>query len=189
MEPSSPDSPPGLLQRVARGEADAVRDCLARYSPLVWTLARKLLRERGAIEDVVQEVFIELWRSAARFDPRQGSEATFVAVVARRRIIDRLRSSARGPVLADVEQAELGRDDTGLAEVDLGDEARRAREVLARASAEERRAILLSVVQGCTHTEIAALTGLPLGTVKSHIRRGLEKVAQALGGGRGARVR
>jgi RNA polymerase sigma-70 factor (ECF subfamily) len=188
MDSSSPDSPT-LLQRVARGEADAVRDCLARYSPLVWTLAQKLLRERGALEDVVQEIFIELWRSAASFDPEKASEATFVAVVARRRIIDRLRSAARRPALSDVEQAELGRDDAGLAQVDLGDEARRAREALGRASAEERRAILLSVVQGCTHTEIAALTGLPLGTVKSHIRRGLEKVAQSLRGREGARVR
>jgi RNA polymerase sigma-70 factor (ECF subfamily) len=65
-----------LLPRVARGEADAVEACIARYSPLVWTLARRLSRDLTALEDLVQEIFIDIWKSAGRFDPGQASEAT-----------------------------------------------------------------------------------------------------------------
>lgn len=175
---------PPLLPRVARGEADAVEACIARYSPLVWTLARRLSRDMSSIEDLVQEIFIDIWKSAGRFDPGQASEATFIAVIARRRVIDRQRQIARTAVHESVDETSVSQHEAGYSEVDLGDEARRAQEVLAKLKPEQRRVILMSVVDGLTHQEISSRTNIPLGTVKSHIRRGIEQTAQTLRGER-----
>jgi RNA polymerase sigma factor (sigma-70 family) len=170
--------PDALLPRIARGEADAVNACLQRYSALVWSLARKFWTDVATIEDVVQEIFIELWRCADRYDPEKASEATFIATIARRRMIDRRRRSSRSPVQEDVMEQDLGERDEALDQVEVSDEARLARAALDQLRPEQRRVILMSVVDGLTHPEIASKTGLPLGTVKSHIRRGLDKAAQ-----------
>jgi RNA polymerase sigma-70 factor (ECF subfamily) len=169
-----------LLPRVARGEADAVDACLARYGPLVWSLARKLSRDVAGLEDLVQEIFIDIWKSAGRFDPAKAPEPAFVAVIARRRIVDRRRRAARAPEHEALEESSGSTEHAAFSQVDLEDEARRARRALSRLAPEQRRLILMSVVEGLTHQEIATATGLPLGTVKSHIRRGLDKAAQAL---------
>ena len=89
--------PPPLLHRVAAGEALAVRECLARYGGLVWSLARRYSPSPAEAEDAAQEIFLDLWRSAARFDPRQASETTYVALIARRRLVDRQRHRQRRP--------------------------------------------------------------------------------------------
>jgi len=157
-----------------------VQACIARYSALVWSLAKNLSRDAAALEDLVQEIFIDIWRSAEAFDPARGSEITFIAIIARRRVIDRQRQVSRAPKLEVVEATSASGDEPGYAEVDMGDEAQRAHAVLATLKPEQRRLILMSVVDGLTHHEIAATTGIPLGTVKSHIRRGLEQTAEVL---------
>lgn len=182
-EPSSQSD--AILVRVARGEADAVRDCLDRYGSLVWSVARKAWADVATIEDVVQEVFIDVWKSAGRFDPEKASEATFIATIARRRVIDRRRRAGRAPVQELIEESTASVEDAGLAQVDLGDEARLAREALSILKPDQRRVILMSVVEGLTHPEISSATGIPLGTVKSHIRRGLDQAAQTLRSARG----
>jgi len=169
-----------LLPRVARGEVDAFDACIERYSPLVWSLAKKFLRDAAGLEDLVQEIFIDIWRNAGRFDALKASESTWIAIIARRRVIDRLRREARESELALVETANVSSVDKGYSQVDAGDDARRAHELLAVLPPEQRRVILMSVVDGLTHQEIATHTGIPLGTVKIHIRRGLEQTAQAL---------
>ena len=166
---------------IQRGEADAVRRCLERYSPMVWSLARRAGIEATQIEDVVQEVFIDLWKSADRFDPERASEATFVATIARRRIIDRQRRAGARPTHEEVQEESVQLPDQNLDLVELSDEARIAREALERLEPAQRRVILLSIVDGLTHVQIAEKTGLPLGTVKSHIRRGLIETSRALG--------
>ncbi len=154
---------------------------MARYAPLVWTLARRLLHETALVEELVQEIFIELWRSAGRFDPEKGSETTFIATIARRRIIDRQRRAARAPEIGVLEEDSVAAErDPGQAAVDARDEAQRATQALAQLRPEQRRVILMSVVEGLTHQEISSATGMPLGTVKSHIRRGLDQAAQIL---------
>jgi RNA polymerase sigma-70 factor (ECF subfamily) len=173
-------TPQPLLPRVARGEADAFDACIQRYSPLIWTLAKKFLRDAAGLEDLVQEIFIDVWRSAARFDALKASESTWIAIIARRRVIDRLRRESRERELALVEAANVSSVDKGYSHIDTGDDAQRAHELLAVLPPEQRRVILMSVVDGLTHQEIATHTGIPLGTVKSHIRRGLEQTAQAL---------
>ena len=167
-----------LLPEVARGRPDAVEACLQRYSALVWSLARKFWSDVATIEDVVQEIFIELWRCADRYDPQKASEATFIATIARRRMIDRRRRTSRAPNQEDVMEQDIGMRDENLDQVEVSDEARLAREALDQLRPEQRKVILMSVVDGLTHPEIASKTGLPLGTVKSHIRRGLDKAAQ-----------
>lgn len=174
-----PHSEP-ILVRVARGDADGVRACLDRYGALVWSIAKKAGDDIAAIEDVVQEVFIDVWKSAERFDPEKGSETTFIATIARRRVIDRRRRAGRAPVQEVIEDSTASVDDAGFAQVDLGDEARHAREALSELKPDQRRVILMSVVEGLTHPEIASATGIPLGTIKSHIRRGLDQTAQKL---------
>jgi len=172
-----------LLARVAQGEAQAVSACVERYGALVWTVVRRVLREHALAEDVVQEVFIDLWRHAERFDPSLGSEATFVTTIARRRAIDRRRRLQRAPQVGlerPVEEIDVAAQEQPV-RLDLADEARPALEVLAGLPPDQRRAILLAVVEGWTHQQISEHTGVPLGTVKSHIRRGLEKVARRLG--------
>ncbi len=170
-----------LLPRIAAGEAWAVQALVDRYGRLIWSLARRQLGSQA--DDLVQEVFVELWRSAERFDPSRSSESTFVTMIARRRIIDlRRRASARpeevDELAAAPEQADLEPVDARL---EIEDEVRLARKALDRVSPDRRRVLELSLLEGLTHVEIAQTTEIPLGTVKSHLRRGLEEVRELLG--------
>ena len=85
----------GVLKRIAAGERAAVDECLKKYGGLVWSLARRMLRNQDDAEDAVQEIFVDVWKNAGRFDEAQASETTFIAMIARRRIIDRIRTSTR----------------------------------------------------------------------------------------------
>lgn len=180
MNPRSAEDS-SILVRVADGDPGAVKDVLNRYSALVWSLASGLSKDPHEVEDVVQDIFVDVWRSAKRYDPKVASEATFIATIARRRVIDRRRRAGRrlDPEPLEEELAP-GVDDPSLRQVELDDEAAQAREVVAQLTGDRRRVLELSVVTGLTHREIAADTGIPLGTVKSHIRRGLAEVTDRL---------
>jgi RNA polymerase sigma-70 factor (ECF subfamily) len=179
--PQPRDPSEHILQRIARGDAGAVEDCVQRYAPLVWSLAKRLTHDASTVEELVQEVFVDVWRSAGRFDPEISSEATFIATIVRRRIIDRQRRAARSPTVELPEDSVLAAEpEPGPAAVDARDEARLAVLALQQIKPEQRRLILMAVIEGLTHQEIASSTGLPLGTVKSHIRRGLDRTAQIL---------
>jgi len=180
-----------LLPRIAAGDQSAVPECISRYGTLIWSLARRRLASRQDAEDAVQDVFVDLWRSADRFDPLVAEEITFVAMIARRRVIDTLRRRTGLPqaavdaaAIADVpdpaDDASVGR------RLELGDEARLADEHLDQLKPEEQRLIRLSVYDDLSHAAIAEHTGLPLGTVKSHIRRGLDSLRLKLAGRRRA---
>ena len=175
-----------LLTRIAAGDQSAVPDCVARYGPLVWTLAQRRLKNVADAEDAVQEVFIDLWRSAERFDPGIAEEITFVAMIARRRLIDRVRKDARRPAAAPLDAAgSSAAVDPGAAvgdRIEVGEEARLAAEQFDRLPSDAQRVLRLSIFDGLSHGEIAAQTSLPLGTVKSHIRRGLDTLRQRLVG-------
>src|SRR5580700_12012752 len=93
-----------VLQRIASGDSAAVRDCIEQYGALVWSLARRLTRTPSDAEDATQEIFLDIWRSAGRFDAKQGSDRVFIAMIARRRLIDRLRKTTSEPPM-DTEEA------------------------------------------------------------------------------------
>lgn len=174
-----------VLPRIAAGDPAAVPDCITRYGGLVWSLARRFLGNSSDAEDAVQDVFIELWKNAARYDPLRSSESTYITMIARRRLIDRKRRAGRAPPPQSLpDEATAARE--GTTRIEIEDEAAKAAAVLNELREDERRVIQMAVYQGLTHEEIAAATGLPVGTVKTHIRRGLIRVRERLAaGGRG----
>ncbi|MEJ2601953.1 MAG: sigma-70 family RNA polymerase sigma factor [Gammaproteobacteria bacterium] len=102
---------PSLLERIGNGDQQAVALCVERYSGLVWSLARRFIAIEADAEDAVQEIFVEIWNTAGRFDPSKSAEATYISMIARRRLIDRLRKTSREPDrenLDDVEYALSG---------------------------------------------------------------------------------
>jgi RNA polymerase sigma-70 factor (ECF subfamily) len=171
------------LALVHTGDPRAIKDCIARYAPLVWSLARRLSPSASDAEDAVQEIFVDLWRSAARFDPAVASETAFVAMIARRRLIDRRRRRQRRPDTEPLSNAPTtaqanveGRD------AELCSEAALANRALSQLRPEQRTILVLAVYHGMSHDEIARSTGMPLGTVKAHVRRGLLRVRAILAG-------
>ncbi len=170
-----------LLERVAAGDSAAVDECLKQYGALVWSLVRRFSRHWADADDAVQEVFIELWRSADRFDPRRASEATFISVIARRRLIDRHRRRSREPESVPIDGEDVGTWEQPDGSPETREEAQRARDLMQQLRAEERQVLELAIDEGMTHSQIASKTNMPLGTVKTHARRGLERLRQLLG--------
>jgi RNA polymerase sigma-70 factor (ECF subfamily) len=173
-----------ILKRIADGDQNAVQDCLKAYGGLVWSLARRMLRNTEEAEDAVQEIFVDVWKNAARFDPAQASETTFVAMIARRRLIDKIRFSQRrisADSLEDILAEPAGTSDKEMQTLVEGREAMKALDEL---RPEQRQVLQLSIVHGLSHQEIADSTGMPLGTVKTHARRGLLQVREILGYGK-----
>jgi RNA polymerase sigma factor (sigma-70 family) len=170
-----------ILQRVANGDRDAIEGCLKKYGGLVWSLARRMLRDSDEAEDAVQEIFVDIWKNAGRFDGSKASETTFIAMIARRRLIDKIRYSTRrisADSLDDVLLEPFTRADK---EMEISIEARQAAEAMRSLRPEQQQVLKLSIVQGMSHQEISEATGMPLGTVKTHARRGLLSVREYLG--------
>lgn len=167
-----------MLERIAAGDSEAVRECLAKYGDLVWSLARSFTGNDADAEDAVQDIFILLWERADRFDRHAGSEVTFVSVLARRRLIDRWRRASRQPRAAELDPEAR----TGDLPPALDEDLAAAREALATLSADEREVLELSVCRGRSHQQIAESTGLPLGTVKTRVRRALARVRECVSG-------
>ncbi|MEL6497742.1 MAG: sigma-70 family RNA polymerase sigma factor [Planctomycetota bacterium] len=179
-----------LLPLIATGDQSAVEDCLDRYGGLVWSLARRMCPTRDEAEDAVQEIFIEVWKNAGRFDASIASEVTFIAVIARRRLIDRRRRAGRRPDESTIIEETIrdgSNGDVESAQV-IGEEAEIAREVMRELSEEQQRVLQLSIFYGQSHEKIARSTGLPLGTVKTHARRGLIRVRDLLKERRASRL-
>ena len=170
-----------VLLRVARGDPAALRECIDQFGSLIWSIARRLTRTHADAEDAVQEIFTDIWRSSARFDPLQGSEKIFIATIARRRLIDRLRRAGnRITVELTDEMESLAWSDPGtLAETSV--EAETAARAVMQLRPEQRQVLEMGLLQGLSHSEIAAALHMPLGTVKTMMRRGLIQVRQFMG--------
>ncbi len=170
-----------LLPQVAAGDPTAVDAFLRRHQNMVWGLARRFCRSAEDAEDATQDIFVEIWRSAARFDSRAGSEVTFLMTIARRRLIDRARRQGRRPAAELLEDAGTIAAPVQQDRAELDDEVVRAQTALAQLRPEQREVLGLALGHGRTHQEIAAAIGIPLGTVKSHARRGLIRLREMLG--------
>ncbi|MEM7479580.1 MAG: sigma-70 family RNA polymerase sigma factor [Acidobacteriota bacterium] len=168
-----------LLARIGAGDRQAVELCIDEYGGLIWSIARRLSPSAADAEDAVQEIFLAVWRNAAKFDASKASEKTFITMIARRRLIDRSRRTQRQPELRPLPAfGEVG--STPHRSIEHGAEAAIAHKALAKLKPEQRRALQLSIYYGMSHSEIAERTDTPLGTVKSHIARGLTMVRQEL---------
>ncbi|MXW20041.1 MAG: sigma-70 family RNA polymerase sigma factor [Gammaproteobacteria bacterium] len=177
---ASPASGPAILERIADGDPLAMTELVDQYGDLVWSLARRYFGASPIAQESVQEAFLSLWSSAGRFRPDRGSELTFVLTVARRRIVDQVRHEARFsggvPLVGD----EVDQNSSDQARLDAQLEMMRVEPLLRELSGNEREILSLSLYEGYSHSEIAKRLNMPLGTVKTRIRRSLIRLRAAL---------
>jgi RNA polymerase sigma-70 factor (ECF subfamily) len=170
-----------ILERVAAGDTSAVGECLDRYGDLVWSLARRYLRNASDAEDAVQDIFIDIWGSAARYDRNIASEVAFISTIARRRLIDKIRAAERRPLMDSLDDEEGAPIDPGIpATVEDDTEVTIVERVLAEMDPEHQKVLCMSLYEGYSHSEIAERLSLPLGTVKTRVRRGLIHIREQL---------
>jgi RNA polymerase sigma-70 factor (ECF subfamily) len=161
-------------------------ETIDRYGGLVWHLARKALHDHADQEDAVQEVFVQLWKSAPTFDASIASEVAFVAMIARRRIIDRARHQ-RTRIRSAINTGDLSgsigdRPSTATvsAALETCEEAELAASAMAQLTPAQQQILRMSIHDGLSHQEISDRLGAPLGTVKTNLRRGLMAVRAML---------
>ena len=172
-----------LVELVAQRDAGALEALYDRYGRAAYSLARRILTEETLAQDVVQEVFLSLWRDARRFDPGRGTAATYLLSMTHHRAVDVVRreENLRRWRTSD-EGLELEPDPKARVEDEVEASERRAevRSALAELPAAQREALLLAYFGGYTQREVAALVGVPLGTVKTRMAAGMRKMKEAL---------
>ncbi len=173
-----------LLLLVAGGDQKAFEELYGLVSGPVFGLVRRVVRDPAQSEEVAQEVLLELWRSAAKFDPGRGSALSWILTLAHRRAVDRVRSARAA---GEREQREAWRAhhpafDQVTEEVEAGLEREWVRRCLDRLTALQRQSVTLAYYEGYTYREVAERLSLPLGTVKTRMRDGLTRLRECLGG-------
>jgi RNA polymerase sigma-70 factor (ECF subfamily) len=169
-----------LLERIAGRDAHALADLYDRYAPVALASAARILGDRSEAEDVLQIVFTRVWQEAGRYDPAKGSAASWLLSWVRNGAIDRLRrrEALRRATIHSADQAPAGHED------DINLDASAEREKVARAvadlPADQRQVIEMAYFEGFSQTQIAQRLGEPLGTVKTRMRLGMNKLRQAL---------
>lgn len=169
-----------ILKRIAANDKTAAQELVATYGNFVYSLAKKFTYTHEDAEDAVQEIFLEIWKHAARFDPQKSSEIGFVAVIAKRKLIDGYRKLKTRPKFENAEVVLDNLTDESENRLYLRMDLKRAIKTMNKLQPEQKDFILLSFLEGLSHTDIADAVGKPLGTVKSSIRRGLQIMRQDL---------
>ena len=168
---------------MARGDQAAFAELYDRHARLVYSLALRILHDRADAEDVVQEVFAQVWAQAGRYDPSRGAVAAWMVMLTRSRAIDRLRAKrARPDAAADASAAESVVDLTMAQDLELlsAEQVTRLQRALVELPEAQRTALELAYYEGLTHVEVAARLAEPLGTVKTRIRQAVLKLREAL---------
>ncbi|HAW97870.1 MAG TPA: RNA polymerase subunit sigma-24 [Opitutae bacterium] len=160
-----------LLLLIAKGDGQAMKRCIDLYGPLVWSIVCHRIRDRNDAEEACQEIFTEIWQKAGSYKPEIARETTFIGMIARRRSIDWQRKQSRLPLLTELESAPEVSSSIPLAGTNLDREL--LWKALEQLPEKTRDLFTLHFVKGMTHEEIVNETGLPLGTVKTRLRRGL----------------
>jgi len=165
-----------LLALVSRGDEHAMTILFDRYAKIVYSVALRVLRDPASAEDVLQEVFLQIWRSPDSFNATRGNLGAWLTVVTRHRSIDTLR---RKRPVEPVEEIALAAPYNLANETERNTMLERARHAIYRLPAEQRKTLEMAFFDGLTHTEIAEMTGDPLGTVKTRIRSALMTLRKA----------
>ena len=172
-----------LLRRIAAGESTALGEFYDLHSGALFALAFRILNDSKEAEDVLQDVFLQIWNKAGAYDPAQGHAFTWALTLTRNKAIDRLRSTRRRSRLLEEAAAQDACETTGFpppAAPAAQDEAEMTRAALARLPKEQRRPIEMAFFGGLTQSEIACALNEPLGTIKARIRRGMLKLREEL---------
>lgn len=179
---SAPTPDAENLRAVARGDESALSSLYDSYSRILFRLILRILNDREEAEDVLQEVFLQVWRRAADYDERRGRPFTWLVTLARSRAIDRLRALGSRQRAVTESAREVSEEVSDAArdafKSEQGEIVRRA---LAELPEEQRRALVLAYFEGLSQSEIAVRLGAPLGTVKTRMRSGLMKLRELLG--------
>lgn len=186
--PSTPEVDPltASMQRAGRGDQRAFADVYDGLASLVHGIVLRVVRDPSQSEEVVQEVFVELWRLAPRFDATRGTVTSWAATIAHRRAVDRVRSEQSSRDRVEREMAKAVGDHDVVADTVVEDhhrqfEQRRVRRALDRLTDMQREAVELAYFGGYTYREVAALLGQPEGTIKTRIRDGMIRLRDELG--------
>jgi len=172
-----------LLERVATGDQAAFSELYDQIAPRVLGLIRRLLKDHAQSEEVTQEVFLEIWQNATRFDSKKGGASTWIMTMAHRRAVDRIRASQSS---RDRDSKVGIRDynpayDSVAESVEITVEHERVEKALARLTELQRQAVTLAYYGGYSHSEVAALLSVPIGTVKTRLRDGMIRLRDELG--------
>ena len=174
-----------LLQQIGKGDRRSFEQLYDRFSGVLFSTAYRVLNNQEAAEDVLQDVFVQIWEKAPLYDPLRGKPLTWAVTLTRNKSIDRLRSTQRRNRLRDeVEQESLSfeqfDDKSSVDAVDAMEKGAMVRAAIAKLSPDQRQAIELAFFSGLTQTEIAERLGEPLGTIKARIRRGMMKLKDVI---------
>ncbi len=170
-----------LLEAVAAADLGAFQQLYDRHAPVLFALALKILGNRADAEDVLQETFVQVWKTAASFDPARGKPISWLILLTRSRAIDRLRARhTRDRVTETVAQQPANGQSPASQQVIASETHSLVRRAVESLDAEQRRLIELAYFGGLTQSEIAAQLGQPLGTVKTRIRAGMIRLRQLL---------
>lgn len=176
-----PDS--AMIERIMAGDESALAALYDRYAGMLFAMLVRILKDSSAAEEVLQDLFLQLWRGAARFDASRGSLPAWLLVIGRNRALSRLRGKERREYVPDPEEFSM---EAVPSPGNLEDEAartqlmQRLRGALATLPTEQREAVELAYFEGMTQTEIAVRTECPLGTVKSRVRAAMQTLKQVL---------
>ena len=177
-----------LIQRIANGDQAAFAALYDRLSPILYSMALRMMNDASEAEDVLQDGFVYIWQRANTFDASRGSPISWAITIVRHKAIDRLRVRLRGERLRERASAspELAsdKDDQSALEPFLRERRAQVKSALTQLPGEQREALQLAFFSGLTHQQIAAKIAAPLGTVKARIRRGLLQLRQLLQSGR-----
>lgn len=172
-----------LMKRVAMGDESAFAAVFDELSPLVYGVVLRVVRSPDISREVVQDVFVELWKSAPRFDASKGSARALVTTIAHRRAVDRVRSeeSRRRREDADHQRSTPNETDVVVEAATAREETSEVRAALATLTATQREAVVLAYYHGRTYREVAVLLKIPEGTAKTRIRDGLIRLRDQIG--------
>ena len=170
-----------LLSRVGRGDEEAFSAVYEQVAPTVLGLVRRVLRDPAQAEEVAQEVMLDVWRTAARFAPDRGSPQAWVATIAHRRAVDRVRSAQAASRRDDQAAQQPGGHESVAEAVEAKLDRERVRRCLGSLTELQRESIVLAYYGGYTYREVAGLLGIALGTTKTRMRDGLIRLRDCLG--------